>query len=158
QTYNQLSQYIEGSYVYNNTEGYVQDNWKVNGKLTLDYGVRFVHQQPQYDSLGQASNFFPDKWTIGSAPQLYVPGCTIVVASGAACAAANRQAFNPLNNTFLGAGTVAAIGTIIPDTGSLTNGLILSGKGIAKTTYTYPGFAAAPRFGFAYDVSGKQKF
>ena len=38
-----------GAFVYNNTEGYIQDNWKVNNKLTLDYGVRFVHQQPQYD-------------------------------------------------------------------------------------------------------------
>ena len=39
-SYNQVSRYIEGQYIYNNTEGYVQDNWKVNNKLTLDYGVR----------------------------------------------------------------------------------------------------------------------
>ena len=38
-SYNQLSRYIEGRYIYDNTEGYVQDNWKVNNKLTLDYGV-----------------------------------------------------------------------------------------------------------------------
>ena len=39
----------EGNFTYNNTEGYIQDNWKVNNKLTLDYGVRFVHAQPQHD-------------------------------------------------------------------------------------------------------------
>ena len=46
-SYNQLSRYIEGRYVYDNTEGYVQDNWKASNNLTLDYGVRLVHQQPQ---------------------------------------------------------------------------------------------------------------
>jgi hypothetical protein len=154
QTYNQLSQYIEGSYVYNNTEAYVQDNWKLNGKLTLDYGVRFIHQQPQYDSLGQASNFFPEKWTLSAAPTLYAAGCANGVYP---CSGSNRQAMNPTTGAFLGAGSTAAIGTLVPNTGTVTNGLILSGKGIAKTTYTYPGFAAAPRFGFAFDPSGKQR-
>ena len=39
-SYQQLSQYIEGSYVYNNTEGYVQDNWKPHPRATLNFGVR----------------------------------------------------------------------------------------------------------------------
>ena len=48
----------------------------MNERLTLDYGVRFVHQQPQYDELGQASNFLPDKWTPGAgAGALYCAGC-----------------------------------------------------------------------------------
>ena len=67
-SYSQGSKGVEGEYIYYNIEGYVQDNWKVNRQLTLDYGVRLVHQTPQYDARGQASNFFPDKWTpIGGA-------------------------------------------------------------------------------------------
>jgi hypothetical protein len=62
---------VEGNFVYRNTEGYIQDNWKVNSRLTLDYGLRFVQQAPQYDRLGQASNFLPERWDASAAPALY---------------------------------------------------------------------------------------
>ena len=83
---------MEGRYVSNNTEAYIQDNWKVNSKLTLDVGVRFVRQQPQYDSLGQGSNFLPDEWVAGQAPLLYVAGCANGVYP---CSGTNRQAMHP---------------------------------------------------------------
>jgi hypothetical protein len=153
-SFNQQSTYIEGQYVYNNTEGYIQDNWKVNSRLTLDYGVRLVHQQPQYDRLGQASNFLPSQYDLAAAPSLYQAGC----ANGApTCTGTNRQAKNPATGTFLGPGSAVAIGTIVPNTGDPTNGLFLSGHGIAKTTYTWPALGVAPRFGAAYDVRGDQR-
>ena len=151
-TFAQLSKYIEGSYVYNNTEGYVQDNYKVTSKWTLDYGVRLVHQQPQYDKLGQAANFLPEKWAVGQAPTLYLAGC-----AGTPCTGANRQALDPTTNKLLGPNTAAAIGTLVPNSGNATNGLFLSGQGIADTTYTWPALKLAPRFGTAYDLTGEQK-
>ena len=150
-SYNQFSRYVEGSFVYNNTEGFIQDNWKVNGKLALDYGVRFVHQQPQYDELGQASNFLPNEWNASQAPVLYLAGC-----AATPCTGANRQALDPRTGALLGPNTAAAIGTLVPGSGDTDNGLFLSGQGIAKTTYTWPKFAVAPRFGAAYDITGKQ--
>jgi hypothetical protein len=152
-SFNQQSTYIEGTYVYNNTEGYVQDNWKVTPRLTLDYGLRLVHQQPQYDSLGQASNFLPDQWVASDAPRLYEAAC----ASGTTCTGVNRQALNPITGALLGPGSAVAIGTLVPGTGNDTNGLFLSGHGIAKTTYTWPALGYEPRFGAAYDVSGDQR-
>ena len=60
-SYNQASRFVEGQYTYTNDEAYIQDNWKVTNRLTLDYGMRFVHQQPQYETTGQASNFLPEE-------------------------------------------------------------------------------------------------
>ncbi|PYR54765.1 MAG: hypothetical protein DMF91_26020, partial [Acidobacteria bacterium] len=153
-SYNQFSKYVEGSFVYNNTEGYIQDNWKVNNKLTLDYGVRLVHQQPQYDSLGQASNFLQDQWARNQAPVLYLAGCANNVFP---CSGTNRQALNPVTGQLLGPNTSLAIGTLVPNSGNTTNGLFLSGQGIAKTTYTWPNLKLGPRFGVAYDVTGQQR-
>jgi len=152
-SYSQYSRYVEGSFIYNNTEGFIQDNWKLTSRLTLDYGVRFVHQQPQYDKLGQASNFLPDKWSLGSAPLLYLAGC----ATTAPCSGANRQARDPRTGLLLGPNTSVAIGTLVPGSGNAMNGLFLSGQGITKTTYLWPSFNVAPRFGAAYDVLGTQK-
>ena len=154
-SYAQASRYVEGTFVYNNIEGYIQDNWKVNNQLTLDYGVRFVHAQPQHDSLLQSGNFLPDKWTQSAAPQLYVAGCANGVYP---CSGTNRQAMNPSTGQFLGPNSTLAIGTLVPNSGNLTNGLFQSGQGIKKTTYTFPMLNVGPRFGMAYDVTGKQQF
>jgi hypothetical protein len=155
--YLQQSQLIEGSMIYNNTEGYVQDNWKVNSRLTVDVGVRLTRQQPQYDQFLQMSNFFPNQWSAAAAPLLYVAGCS----NGATVCSGNaRNAMNPRTGQILtipAGNTQAAIGTVIPGTGNLNNGIRQAGDGIAKTSYVWPKLVVGPRFGAAYDVSGTQK-
>ncbi len=153
-SYTQMSRFMEGTYVYTNREGYIQDNWKVNNKLTLDYGVRFVHQQPQHDKLLQASNFLPEEWDAAQAPVLYVAGCANGVYP---CSGVNRQAMNPRTNQFLGPNTALSIGQLVPGSGNPTNGIFVAGQGIVDTAYKWPAFALAPRFGFAYDVGSNQR-
>ena len=129
----------------------------MNSRLTLDYGMRFTHQQPQYDQFGQMSNFFPDQWSAGAAPVFYIAGCS----NGAVtCSGNTRNAMDPLTGQILtcpgAANTQAAIGTPIPDTGNPINGIIKAGEGIANTGYTWPAVVFGPRAGSAYDLGGNQ--
>jgi hypothetical protein len=150
-TYQQQSQYVEGAYVYNNIEWYVQDNWRVNSRLTLDYGVRFVYMQPTYDTREQSSNFFVDQWAAADAPRLYAAMCPNSVNP---CSTSARQAVDPLTGVSLGPGSSFAIGQIVPNSGNLTNGIVQAGQGTSKYNYTWPSVVVAPRFGFAYDLTG----
>jgi hypothetical protein len=150
----QNSKYIEGNFVYTNIEGYIQDNWRVSDRLTLDFGARFVNQQPQYDQLLQASNWLPDKWSKSNAPYVYLAGCGNGVYP---CSGSNRQAMDPRTGALLGPNTAAAIGTLVPNSGNTLNGLYQAGQGIADTAYLWPTLVVGPRFGAAYDLTGQQK-
>jgi hypothetical protein len=165
--YVQASKLIEGRMIYNNIEFYLQDNWRVNNRLTMDYGVRLTHQGPFYDSLGQMSNFFApgasgrpsgvEPWSVAAAPLLYVPGCRNGLT---VCSGNNRMAMHPVTGDLLDHPDVLnsafAIGTIIPGTGNVTNGIRLGGDGIAKSAHIWPNLVFGPRFGLAYDLKGDQ--
>ena len=112
-SYQQANRFLEGNYVYRNTEWYVQDNWRVNGKLTLDYGLRFVHQPPQYDTYGFSSNFLENEWNPAAAPVLFRPICA--PGTSAPCTGQNVRATNPLTNQILGPGSSAVVGQIVPE-------------------------------------------
>jgi hypothetical protein len=155
--YTQASDFIEGQMVYDNREFYIQDNWKASNRLTLDYGVRFTNQGPQFDKFQQMSNFFPELWNPAQAQVLYVPGCS----NGAVtCSGNTLNAMDPRNGRILTApgtlNTQAAIGTPIPGSGDPLNGIRRAGDGIAKTGYTWPKLVVGPRFGMAYDLTGTQ--
>ena len=155
--YTQSSKFVEGSMLYNNTEFYLQDNWKVNNRLTLDAGIRFTRQQPQYDQFQQISNFFPEQWIPGQAPVLYIAGCSN---QAVVCTGNTRNAMNPQTGQILvlpgAANSQAAIGTPVPGVGNPLNGIRQAGDGISKYGYTWPTLVVGPRFGIAYDITGRQ--
>jgi hypothetical protein len=144
QTYVQAADWVQGNYLYHNVEWYAQDNWKVNDHLTLDYGLRFYWMQPTYDTRQQTSNFLPDKWSASAAPRLYYPALVNGV----------RVALDRVTGQTQPA---AAIGRIVPGSGTLLNGLYKAGDGIDKYLYENAGIQYAPRFGMSYDVTGKQQ-
>ena len=145
-SYSQASKFIESGIVYLGIEPFFQDNWKVSNRLTLDYGVRFVHLQPEHDKYMQASNFFTDEWNRADAPLLYTAGCP----GGVYPCAATRQAMDPRTGQLLGAGTSGLIGQRVPNTGNLTNGIKQQGKEIVDTNFKYPFLEIGPRVGMAY--------
>ncbi len=143
-SFTQASQYVTGRYRYRNTEFYLQDTWKVTRRLTLDYGMRFQLIEPQFDAAQQTSNFFPDKYNRSQQVSLYRP----VLAGGV------RQAQNPVNGQF--STDVSLIGKVVPGSGAQFNGVLQAGAGTSKYLVQDRGVHYAPRFGFAYDVTGKQ--
>ena len=164
QNYIQASTGSTGKYKYNNTEFYAQDNWKFSSRLTLDYGMRFSWFPPTYDASGAASNFDPSKYVISAAPRLYAPGCLGQAVGSFTPTGCNRVGYDPTlpAGTILTGGGVPGsggnafngglfIGKIIPGTGNLGNGLVVSDKALTKDQ----GLLFAPRIGFAYDLTGK---
>jgi len=94
----------------------------------------------------------------GSVASVYISGCS----NGAiVCSGNNRNAVDPRTGQILtatgAANTAAAIGTVVPGTGVLTNGIRQAGDGIAKTSYVWPRLVVGPRFGAAYDLFGTQR-
>jgi hypothetical protein len=80
-SFDQASAYVLPAYRYWNMEGYVQDTWKINGQMTLDYGMRIAWYQPQYDSSLEGSTFVPSLFNPASSPQL-LPNGRIVPGTG----------------------------------------------------------------------------
>ena len=145
QSYSQQTARAVFNDAYWNAEVYVQDNWRVNQRLTLDFGVRFYHQTPQVDINNTFSNFVPSLYKTTDMPRIYAPG----LSNG------KRVAIDPLNNTVA---PVAYIGLFVPNTGNPASGMqLLGANGNPTEAYHQRAVVPAPRVGFAYDVTGDGK-
>jgi len=114
---------------YKILEPYVQDDWRVTKKLTLNLGLRISLFGTYREKLMQAYNFDPAVYNLASAPQLDING-TVTGQSGA----------------------------IIPNSGNPFTGLVQCGtSGIPAGCMKGHLFNPAPRVGFAYDPFGDGK-
>jgi hypothetical protein len=142
-TYTEASGTGMGWFRFTQAEFYAQDNWKVSRRLSFDLGVRAQYMQPQYSVLANDVVFDP---------AFYDPKLAVAV---------------------------SAAGQIVPNSGDPLNGLVLGGAGFPKaaldrypawnnpaTTRLFRGLPntiqswrmpIAPRLGFAYDLTGKQR-
>jgi hypothetical protein len=146
-TFQQNNRYYMGKYRYINAEFYIQDTWKVNRRLTLDYGMRFAWIQPQYESSGLASGFRPENYDPSKAVRLYRPGVN---------SAGQNIAVDPGTGATLGA---FAVGRVVPNSGDLLNGVVVGGvNNVSKYLMKNRGLHYGPRFGLAYDLTGNQNF
>jgi hypothetical protein len=143
QTMDQASAYVNGQYRYWNIEGFLQDTWKVTPRLTLDYGLRLAWYQPQYDASKQASTFILSQWNPATAPRLYQP----TTING------KRSAYDPTTGQVLPA---YDIGFEVPGSGDPYNGVCQAATCINKYLQQNRAPQWGPRFGIAYDVTGKQ--
>lgn len=145
---------FQGQYRSTNLEWYMQDNWKVNSRLTLDYGMRFSLIYPQYDARSQDYYFVPEKYDASKAVRLYRPTCVAGTFAAGGCSGPNQRAVDPANPNALLPSYL--VGRIVPGSGDPFTGQVNS-KNYLSGGIKSRGVQFGPAFGFAYDIFGTKK-
>ncbi|HTL00878.1 MAG TPA: hypothetical protein VL243_01595, partial [Vicinamibacterales bacterium] len=132
--------------MYRDLHAFLQDTWKPNRSLTLDYGLRLSHMPTEFNTRPDETLdavFLASKWDPAKAPRFYVPdpkNPTLII--------------DPANpNSPLPASVASALRyTIVPGSGDLLNGVVALGKNGEQNAGLRmpPALMVAPRGGFAW--------
>lgn len=127
---------------YTNVEWFLQDNWRMTKRFTLDIGVRFYRIVPTISAGDLLSSFRLEDYNPTQAPLLIEPY--------RATPTGPRQGRNPITGEIL---PEVKIGTFAQGSGTPYTGM----RVVKERILTTPGIRVAPRFGFAWDVQGNGK-
>src|SRR5450432_2634830 len=115
---------------------YVQDNWRVSSRLTLNLGLRWDGVPHTYEANNRMSNFYPNRYDPSKA--------AIILPSG--------------NISPNGPGLGVSPNPLLNGVQFYLNGIGIAGQnGIPKGLVQDHWAAFGPRVGFAYDLTGKSK-
>jgi hypothetical protein len=147
QQYQEANTNREGWYRFGQFEPYIQDDWKVTSRLTINLGYRYMYMQPQYSALQNTTSFLPEFYSAAAAPQVNPANGALIPGTG-----------DPFNGLVLGGSgfpqsaldRLPASITGDPRVKALFRGIPQGGAETFWGTH-------APRLGFAYDWGGRQK-
>src|SRR5207244_2449459 len=146
--YNELA--VQDNGLWNNVSWalYVQDNWRVNKRLTLNLGLRWDGVPHTYEANNRMGNFYPN---------LYDPAQAATFNTfGSICGSANQITDPGCLAASPGLGT--SPNPILAGVPLYLNGIGIPGKnGIPKGLVDNHWAAFGPRLGFAYDLTGSGK-
>jgi hypothetical protein len=126
----------------------------VSSRLTIDYGLRLQHSGSDFEVNEMNSGFFADRWDPKQAARVYRLVCMDGRPGDQPCPANLQRTIDPANpGVFFPS---AFNGNIVPGSGSQINGVSTDGIPGAKpgTYFKFPYLVAAPRLGFAWNVTG----
>jgi hypothetical protein len=141
---------VQDSGKWNNVSwaAYVQDNWRVNRKLTLNLGLRWDGVPHTYEANNRMGNFYPGLYNSANAATFNT--------FGSICGSANPITDPGCSAASPGLGT--SPNSILAGVPLYVNGIGIPGQGgIPKGLVDNHWAAFGPRLGFAYDVSGAGK-
>ncbi len=144
---------VMGDFWLTGVEAYVQDNWRVSKRLTLDYGVRFYHLAPQANEDNTSAAFVPSAYDPKSAARLFYPGYDSAGKQIAIDPKTGYTSFPSLVGTFV----PCSVGGYTTCPNVAPGMVIMDGKGLPQTAFTVTPVAPAPRLGLAWDVFGNGK-
>lgn len=123
---------------------YVQDNWRVTPRLTLNLGLRWDAIPHTYEANQQSSNFYPNLYNPSAAATFDANGNICSANSVPACAGGASQGLSTSSNP------------ILAGVQFYTNGIGVGGQnGIPKGLVNNSWANFGPRLGFSYDLSGQ---